>query len=560
MTTARITAETADEITNIIAAAPVWTPPQQAEEFTATDQPQAAMYAPTAKASDMIILPSASVTITEAAEQIFSKIPKRKTLFRRGGIVMRLTSGEGGELRLDVVKPVAFRSMLESVGKLYAWRSDNRGNPKLVQTRCPEETAAALLACEKSELLPPVRGIVNNPVIANDNGNVRILTRGYHATNGGVLVTGGTTPSSMNTAEAVALLSALLSEFDFSTSGDRSRALASCITPALRLGGWIDGHIPADVAEADQSQSGKTYRQRIVFAIYGEKPYLISRKDGGVGGIDESVGEAIIAGRPFIQLDNLRGKLDSQYIEAMLTADGSMSIRVPHKGSVLVDTRHFMLFLTSNGVETTRDFANRSNIIRIRKREGYNFQAYPEGDLLAHVRANQSRYLGAVFAIIRAWAEAGKPTVRETRHDFREWAGALGWIVEHIFSAAPLMDGHQSAQQRVSSPALTWLRLVVLAVAKDQRLGEELRAATIVELCEEHEISIPGKHGDTEEALRKQAGTMLKRAFEDKTRLSIDGYQVERREAEEHSESEGRNRIAKSYVVTIETAQPPKTA
>ena len=78
----------------------------------------------------------------------------------------------------------------------------------------------------------------------------------------------------------------------------------------------------------------------------------------------------------------------------------------------MIDPSRFFLMLTSNGVETTRDFANRGSIVRNRKREGYTFNQYPEGDLLEHVRACQPHYLGAVFAIIREWIELGCPALQ----------------------------------------------------------------------------------------------------------------------------------------------------
>jgi len=78
----------------------------------------------------------------------------------------------------------------------------------------------------------------------------------------GVLVTAGKEPAVVPLTEAVAALTKLIVEFDFQCPGDRSRAIASFITPALKIGGLIQGKVPADVAEADQSQSGKTYRQK----------------------------------------------------------------------------------------------------------------------------------------------------------------------------------------------------------------------------------------------------------------------------------------------------------
>jgi len=54
------------------------------------------------------------------------------------------------------------------------------------------------------------------------------------------------------------------------------------------------------------------------------------------------------------------------------------------------------------------------------------------------------------------------------------------------------MDGHQEAQLRVSTPALVWLRNLVLAVNEIGDLGQVLTATNIFELCESTSIEIPG--------------------------------------------------------------------
>src|SRR5262249_14412663 len=160
----------------------------------------------------------------------------------------------------------------------------------------------------------------------------------------------------------------------------------SFLAPALKLGGFLKGRVPADVAEADQSQSGKTYRQKLVAAAYNEQVSLVTHKEGGEGSVDESLSQQLVAGRPFIQFANCRGRLSSPHLEAFLTAEGSFPCRIPHKGELMVKPENFFICLTSNGVDTTRDFANRSSIIRIRKKPaGFAFRKYDEGDLLAHV-------------------------------------------------------------------------------------------------------------------------------------------------------------------------------
>jgi hypothetical protein len=46
---------------------------------------------------------------------------------------------------------------------------------------------------------------------------------------------------------------------------------------------------PQDLSEADRSQAGKTIRLKMVHAIYGETPYIVTNREGGVGSIDESI-------------------------------------------------------------------------------------------------------------------------------------------------------------------------------------------------------------------------------------------------------------------------------
>jgi hypothetical protein len=376
---------------------------------------------------------------------------------------------------------------------------------------------------------------------------VEIVGQGFHPSTG-LFITGGELPPDIESQQASKALKELVSEFDFQSLGDRSRALALLITPALKLGGHLLGNVPVDVAEADKSQSGKTYRQKVVAAIYNEKPSLVTSRSGGVGSVDESLNQQLIAGHPFIQLDNFRGRLDSPHIEALLTAERSFPVRVPHCREVVIDPSRFIIMLTSNGVETTRDFANRSSIIRIRKREGKAFRQYPEGDLLQHIRANQSYYLGVVFAIVREWIRRGRPRSQEMRHDFREWCQTLDWIIQNILSEAPLMDGHEPAQERVSNPALTFLRKLTLAVAEQGRTGEPLPASVLFEIAEAAEVPIPGlREPDADKGMRS-IGMVMARLFKTTDTLELEGFRVTRREIEASRGREGGNYIAKTYL------------
>ena len=295
----------------------------------------------------IIVLPSGSVSISESARAIFERIGPSRTLFWRGGALVELVAVDG-VAGLDLVKPDALRTRVEKFGNLFAWRTDGRGNPSLKPSKlAPDDAKAMMLATEAREFLPTIGSVLRCPVITETTaGDVAILGRGYHPELGGLLIVAGDAPPHVPVAEAAEALRWLLDEFAFQSEGDRDRAVAAFITPALRMGGLIRGNVPVDVAEADKSQSGKGHRHEMVATLYNEASYFVTARNGGVGSTDESFAAALIAGRPFITLDNFRGRMDSQHLEAFLTCPSLFPTRIPHRGEVLVDLKKFIWLCT----------------------------------------------------------------------------------------------------------------------------------------------------------------------------------------------------------------------
>jgi hypothetical protein len=292
----------------------------------------------------------------------------------------------------------------------------------------------------------------------------------------------------------------------------------------------------------------------LIAAVYNERVSLVTNREGGVGSLDESLNQQLVTGRPFIQFDNFRGRFASAHLEAFLTADSAFPCRVPYGGEVCVPPENYFVFLSSNGVDTTRDFANRSNIIRIQKKPaGFVFRQYEEGDLLSRVRQRQAYYLGCVFAVVREWHERGRLRTNETRHDFREWVQVVDWIGQNVFATVPVMEGHQQAQERVSNPALVWLRSVVLAIHETGELGAGLTATDIYGLCESCDISVPGLGpGADEDKGKKVIGTIMAKLFRDQRSLEVDGFVVVREERYlmRDDGSEGGSFKSKTYTVS----------
>jgi hypothetical protein len=202
-------------------------------------------------------------------------------------------------------------------------------------------------------------------------------------------------PVEMTLQEACEVLLELVSEFDFLEASDKSRAIAAIISPALKFGELLKKHFPLFLVEANESTAGKGFLLELIQAIYREFTCSVAKLKGGVGGFDESLAQKLVNGRPFIQFDNVRGVIDSQYLEAMLTViyGETIAARIPYKPEIQVRPDRFIFQLTSNGFVSTRDLANRSCIIRIKKRHDYSFKRYSEGDISDHVLANPQVYL-----------------------------------------------------------------------------------------------------------------------------------------------------------------------
>jgi len=480
----------------------------------------------------IVYLPGGTVTISDAARKLGQLLASTGRYYYRGGAIVSLEKDEGN-VHFKAIRPAALASQFEIVATLRKLTFTRQGSFES-PTICAEQQAKLIAyANPLIEALPAICLLSPCPVLIDRCGNLSAIT-GYDPETG--IMASGPPPELVTLDEARSRLLNLLSDFVFATEADRSRAVASLITPAIVFGGLLPGRAPVDLGEADQSQAGKGYRNKLTAAIYRQRISAVTQKRGGVGSLEETFNSLLIAGRNFIALDNVRGRIDSPAIESFLTEDCYLA-RVPYEPSIEIDPRRVIILLTSNRAELTPDLANRSSCVRILKQpERHQFRQYEGGDILDHVRVQQPGYLGAVFAIIRAWNAAGRPTTLESRHDFRPWARSLDWIVQNLFGLPPLMDGHVETKIRMSNPSLSWLRDVAHAVRRANQLYVVLRAAQILDvIVDQQDIEIPGfSLGDdlAEEATKKKVlqamGRRLGQCFKGECEISLDGVIVTR--------------------------------
>ena len=333
----------------------------------------------------LILLPGGPVGNLRSSETVFDAIAQKKPhrIFTRNGSVVKIAitptddkvdPQEEGTLRIEDLGADELRSEIEKYGTLFAYRAGPHGELLLkAGARMSRDVATMLLTSTSRFRLPKLAVIHACPLLVQEkNGAMRVLRKGYHPYGGGRYITSGKTLPQVLLADAVGCLLSMLEEFDFVTPADKSRAMAAILSPALRMGGLLNCHLPIFAFEADKTQSGKGYLLNLIHCIYNEIPSMLFNRKGGVGGFDEDLSQALVKGHPFIQIDNIRAAIDSEFLEMMMTCElnGEVSARTPYRPATYINPHRFILQLTSNSYDATADLSARSSIVRIRKKGG----------------------------------------------------------------------------------------------------------------------------------------------------------------------------------------------
>jgi hypothetical protein len=199
------------------------------------------------------------IGINKAAKRAYTKLAATGEYFLRDGVVVRVNS-VNGVTRIEMVRPQEFRGIIESHFKIkQVVAGKDEDSVKKIHSICSVEIAGAILENHEKATLPKIERVVDCPVIDHKG---RICRKGYHDhLNGGTYITGGSADT-VPLDKARASIVDLFAEYSFATPADRLRAIAMLLTTAMAQGGLISGPIPVDVAEADESQSGKTFRHQ----------------------------------------------------------------------------------------------------------------------------------------------------------------------------------------------------------------------------------------------------------------------------------------------------------
>jgi hypothetical protein len=160
-----------------------------------------------------------------------------------------------------------------------------------------------------------------------------------------------------------------------------------------------------------------------------------------------------------VLIDNLRARLDSSAVAAVLTAPfwedrilgASEMARLPIR---------CLWIATGNNPEFSNEMARRLLRIRLDPHEERPWQrtGFRHPDLMTWVRANRPRLVAACLTLCQAWIAAGKPRGARTIGSFENWAHVVGGVLEvasipgFLGNLDEMMEASDSEGAGASSP------------------------------------------------------------------------------------------------------------
>ncbi len=348
-------------------------------------------------------------------------------LFRVGGVPSRLEMNGGAPA---VVRPLTLDRLRYHLARVAEWRHDRGERPALP----PLHVVRDMLA-HPDPPLPPLDRIVGAPVFAADG--TLLLTPGYHRaacvfyeSSGLVVPPIPEQPTSDDIRRAVETLAEPLADFPFIGDAERAHAYALLLLPFMRT--MIAGPTPLHLFEKPTPRTGASLLVSVLTLPALGRPVTVmtAARDG-----DEwrkRITAALLGSPAVIAIDNLRERLDSEHLSAVLTAWPFWKDR-PMGVSEMREIPNLSAWTaTANNPALSNEIAGRVARSRLDARTDRPWERteYRIPRLLEWVTQRRAELIHAALTLIRAWLAHGRPAGRATLNGFEAWSFAMGGVLD----------------------------------------------------------------------------------------------------------------------------------
>lgn len=406
------------------------------------------------------------------------KVLGKAGVYERGDAAFRVSKTTG---KLTMLDPQQFRTFVEK-SAIIVRRSDTSDGPKKVPCSMDIETARGVCASlQFLEELPPLRSLlpVRMPVLRG-SGEIELLEAGYDEQSQILTLQGGCEyPIDMPIEEAAAVIDELLEEFPFADPRSKAVTVSAMLTVFTSALLPEDTLFPCFIYQANAEGSGKTTLASLAGIAYGIVPAQPAPTTATEW--SKRLLSLAMSGSRVSLFDNLRGHLNAQALEAYITAttysDRILGVSTEFKGKA-----DAVILITGNRLTITPDLRRRSLFVELFMTELRSEDRVFKRRLdPAGIRKEQPRILAALWALVKDWDGAGRPTCRKVNASFASWSEIVGGIVEHAGYGCPtehaeLIEGGDTRTRDIES------------LAEELESDTPYRFAELLDICIKKEL------------------------------------------------------------------------
>ncbi|MEA3225831.1 MAG: bifunctional DNA primase/polymerase, partial [Planctomycetota bacterium] len=356
------------------------------------------------------------------------------TLFAARSGLARVIGGGNTGLSL-CIEPLTVTVTRGFLARAATWLRHGRGKDAPPVDTDPPRAVTDDIFGYGIEGLPVLEGVCPAPIIGCDGG--LITGRGYHADEriwieSTLTPNVPTRPTKAQTTSAIRLITDdLLLDFPFATQADRANTIALYLAPFVRH--LFDGPCPLHLVSASERGSGKTTLVDLAHHVFAGRPVASRALPTDDEEVRKAITSILIAGEPFVLLDNLRERtLDSAPLAQTLTST-EYSDRLLGQSRTLNLRNRAIWTATANSPSLSAELARRCVRIRLMPTTERPWERDPSTwrhpSPARWILEHRTDLVAALLTMVRRWFVAGCPAGSVGMASFDGYAEVVGGIL-----------------------------------------------------------------------------------------------------------------------------------
>jgi len=425
-------------------------------------------------------------------------------LYLRGGPIVRVVRYDkkhhkqratipDGSLHINMVKPISLAAHIERHARVLKF--DKRSG-EWVPSAFPDKDAAAIIEDAHESRLPFLKSIIAAPTMRPD-GSI-LQAQGYDAQTCLYLDSGGVEfgmskmpakPTLNDAHQALNVLDDLIGEFPFIDRPSKSVALAAMLTALIRP---TIPTAPLFCFTAPVAGSGKSKLANLVSTLATARSAAIISYTTNEEEFKKGGAALLMQGYPVNCLDNINGNLRSDWLCQVLS-ETEVTSRVLGESRNVTTPTTCTWIATGNNIELQEDLTRRTLRCTIDPKTDRPDARSFEFDPVKRCRDNWPRYVWAALTIMKAYHEAGRPSVSIAAYGgFEEWSNvvrsALVWAGEpDPYQNRDKLEEGDSIRQNLRGLLVAWWEAHTVVRNAGYTTGEIIKAAMATDLNGYHQ-------------------------------------------------------------------------